>query len=367
MRKTSRIRVLVVDDSSVMRRLVAHALEGDPGIQLAGVAADGLIALEMLSQVNPDLVTLDIEMPRMNGLETLREIRKRYPRLPVIMCSSLTVRGGTSTFEALTLGANDYITKPSTPRQGPVVSAGSSAESQVQILNQSLVAFREELVPKIRQFFPSLSNSRSGSSSAAHNAHPRQRIATGPPAAIVIGVSTGGPTALANIITDLPSTLRVPVLIVQHMPKVFTRLLAERLQTLTKLKVSEATDGDVVCAGRIYVAPGDYHLRLKRRGTEIVTTLDQESPENSCRPAVDVLFRSAADIWGGSVVAVILTGMGQDGLRGVEELKSRGAYVIAQDQNSSVVWGMPGAVVTAGMANAVLDLKQVIPEVLRRL
>jgi len=183
---------------------------------------------------------------------------------------------------------------------------------------------------------------------------------------VAIGVSTGGPTALGAIMPEFPADFPLPILIVQHMPPVFTRLLAERLQTTTKLKVEEAAEGAAVEPGKVLIAPGNYHMRVRKNGTKVTVTLDQEPPENSCRPAVDVLFRSVNEVYGPSTISVILTGMGYDGLRGAELLKASGGVVIAQDEASSVVWGMPGAVANAGLADAVVPLSGVVPEILRR-
>ena len=360
LRPGERIRVLVVDDSVVIRRLVTHALEEDPVIEVVGSAANGALALERIPQLNPDLMTLDIEMPVMDGLETLRRIRKEYPRMRVIMFSTLTQRGASATFEALALGADDYVTKAS--------NAGS--------LDRSMESLRSDLVPKIRQFFAFKDNE---SAPAAAPAHPPSRMAFLPPrpapigggylprSVLAIGVSTGGPTALADIFAKLPHDLPVPVVIVQHMPPLFTRLLAERLHAHSALRVEEATEGAALEAGRVLVAPGDYHMRVRREGTKVVARLDQAPMENSCRPAVDVLFRSVEEVYGGSALAVILTGMGQDGLRGCERLKASRACILAQDEASSVVWGMPGAVISAGLADMAVGLDEMAGEIMRRL
>lgn len=353
--KGNRLRVLVVDDSVVIRRLVKHALEEDPQIEVVGAAANGSIALRMIAANKPDAVTLDIEMPEMNGLETLKEIRKLYPDLVVLMFSTLSQRGAAITLEALTLGANDYVAK--------AANIGS--------LDQSMASLRQELLPKLKQFFAFGAAAQPATPSLhapAMNARPlpAPRSAKLQYRAVVVGVSTGGPNALAELIPMLPGNFRLPVLVVQHMPPLFTGILAERLQKLTSLRVMEASDGAVVESGRVYIAPGNFHMRVARRGANDVLMLDQGAPENSCRPAVDVLFRSAADLYGGAVIAVILTGMGQDGLRGITQLRSKGAYVIAQDEASSVVWGMPGAVVRAGLADSVLDLNSIVPEVEKR-
>ena len=353
-----RIRVLVVDDSVVIRRLITHALEEDRELEVVGVAANGLIALQRIPQLNPDVLTLDIEMPEMDGLETLRRVRCAYPHLRVIMFSTLTERGAAVTLEALTLGADDYVTKAS--------NEGS--------LDRSMAHLRQELIPKLKQFFHFPAQSRAATMARAQNAgalflprvKPVWQGSRVHPRVVVIGVSTGGPTALAAILPQLPLGFQLPVLIVQHMPALFTRLLAERLHTSCRLPVEEACQGARVNAGNILIAPGDFHLRVCLSGGTVQVRLDQSPPQNFCRPAVDALFSSIAETYGGAVIAVILTGMGHDGLHGAEILRARGASILAQDEASSVVWGMPGAVVNAGLADCVLPLDQIVPEILRR-
>lgn len=367
-----RIRVLVVDDSTVIRRVLTTALSEDPSIEVVGVAADGKIALAKISQLNPDLVTLDVEMPVMDGLETLTEIRRLYPQLPVIMFSTLTERGAKTTLDALARGANDYATKPS--------NTGSVAES--------IKSVKEELIPKIQLFCKRLcpetlrpiavvggratNNSqnafaRSNTISSSNATTQNTRQTSGPVDAVVIGTSTGGPNALTQVIPALAKDLPVPVFIVQHMPPVFTARLAERLDQLSAIRVVEAVDGMRVEPGTAYLAPGDYHLKLVRRGTEVQVKLTQEAPECSCRPAVDVLFRSAVELYGPSLLAVVLTGMGQDGMRGSDLIRANGGYVMAQDEQTSVVWGMPGAVTRAGLANEILPLETVAASIEQQL
>jgi two-component system chemotaxis response regulator CheB len=263
------------------------------------------------------------------------------------MVSSLTERGAAATLEALWLGAADYVTKPA--------QAGS--------LEASVGRLRDELAPKIRQFFP-----RNAFGPEPRPIPPLRHAPAGQPRRVVaVGASTGGPGALAAVLSRLPAEIPAPVLVVQHMPPVFTRLLAERLGAQSSIAVREAQGGEALAPGRAYVAPGDYHLLLKGAAGRVETALNQNPPENSCRPSVDVLFRSAAEVYGGAVIAVVLTGMGRDGLRGVEILKSRGAFVIAQDEASSVVWGMPSYVVQAGLADDVAPLDQVGTCILRQL
>jgi two-component system, chemotaxis family, protein-glutamate methylesterase/glutaminase len=341
----SKIRVLVVDDAVVIRKMITDALASDPEIELVGTAANGKIALAKISQVNPDLVTMDVEMPEMDGLTTLRELRKSHPRLPVIMFSTLTARGAETTLDALAAGANDYVTKPA--------NVGSVAVGLTRI--------REELIPKVKALcgrviatpMPEVPR---------RVVVPTVRQAASPIKLVVIGVSTGGPNALAQIIPALPGNLPVPVMIVQHMPPVFTRLLGERLNQQSPLTVKEAVHGEPIKLGCVYIAPGDYHMGLA--GGKVV--LDQNPPENSCRPAVDVLFRSAAKTAGTGVLGIILTGMGQDGFRGAQAIVEAGGHVLAQDQATSVVWGMPSFVTKAGLAEQILPLNRVATEIVQR-
>lgn len=347
-----RTRVLVVDDAVVVRKIVTDALAADPTLEVVGTAPNGRIALSKIPQLNPDIITLDVEMPEMDGLQTLVALRQRYPTLPVIMFSTLTERGKTVTMDALLKGANDYVTKPA--------NVGSVAEAIERI--------REQLIPKIHQ----LCGGRAAPSAAARPAPrpaPAPRVPTSAPVrtapprrptaavgVLAIGVSTGGPNALSEVLPRLPGSFAVPIVIVQHMPPMFTRLLAERLDSRCALEVREATEGDPVTPGRILIAGGDFHLGVRAAGSGVVATTNQGPPENSCRPSVDVLFRSVAATYGAGVLAVVLTGMGNDGRRGVEHVREAGGQVLVQDEATSVVWGMPGAVATAGMADEILPL-----------
>ena len=354
-----RVRVMVVDDSVVIRRLVAQALEQDSMLEVVGTASNGAIGLQRIPQLNPDVITLDIEMPDMDGLEMLRRVRREFPKLRIIMFSTLTERGGVKTLEALTLGADDYVAKAS--------NEGS--------LDRSMIRLREEMIPKIKQFFRQSLEDRvtPRTETASLPAAPSNRrnplssqLEKPRPEVVVIGVSTGGPTALGDILPRLPADFQLPILVVQHMPPLFTRLLAERLNSTCQLPVCEASQGCAVEPGKILIAPGDFHMKLVRDGAGVSVCLDQSPRQNSCRPAVDALFVSTAEVYGGAALAVILTGMGQDGLRGAEILKARGAGIVAQDEATSVVWGMPGAVVNGGLADRVLPLNEVVPEILRR-
>jgi two-component system chemotaxis response regulator CheB len=354
------IRVLVVDDSVVVRKIVTDSISVDPEIDVVGVAANGKIALAKIPQLNPDILTLDIEMPEMDGLETLVEARKLYPTLPIIMFSTLTERGGAKTLEALSLGATDYVTKPA--------NVGS-----VSIAMQRV---RDELVPKIKIFCSKVAGQELPSKSKPEPVSKAKEIvkkilkpnltpSTNTRIEIVaIGVSTGGPNALADLFPVFPEDFPVPIVMVQHMPPFFTKLLAERLSSKSNLIVEEGTTGKVLNPGKAWIAPGDFHMVLERNGTSVHTRTNQAPQENSCRPAVDVLFRSVADLYGPRVLSVILTGMGQDGLIGCEYIKKAGGRVIVQDENSSVVWGMPGFVAKAGLAEKVLPLNQIGQEII---
>lgn len=356
----SRIRVLVVDDSVVVRRLVTDVLASDPRIEVVGTAANGKVALAKIPQLNPDLVTLDVEMPVMDGLQTLRELRALYPRLPVIMFSTLTERGASTTLDALEHGANDYVTKP----------------ANVGSVTASMDAVRAQLVPKIvalcsRPTAPPAPPAPVTRTPAAVTAPPAvagARSATPPRVDVLaIGASTGGPDALSVVLGALPATLPVPVVVVQHMPPVFTRQFATRLDNKCALGVTEAVAGDVLRPGHVLVAPGDFHMRVRRHNGRAQAYLDQGTPENYCRPAVDVLFRSVVEAYGQHVLAVVLTGMGADGARSSGDVVSAGGTVLVQDEATSVVWGMPGAVVAGGHASKQLPLDEVAPAILTRL
>ena len=348
----ARIRVLVVDDAVVVRRLVADALATDPEIEVVGTAANGRIALQKIPQVNPDVVTMDVEMPELNGIETVRALRPIYPRLPVIMFSTLTERGAAATLDALSAGASDYVTKPA--------NVGSVALAQQRV--------RDDLIPRIKSLAGRVVMPVVPPRPVTLASRPPVRPLTGESrlGIVAIGVSTGGPNALAALIPALPADLRVPVVIVQHMPPMFTRLLAERLNTQSPLQVREAAPGMIVGPGTVTIAPGDYHMVLERHGIDVCVALNQNPPENSCRPAVDPLFRSVVALYGARTIGVILTGMGQDGLRGCEGIREAGGLVLAQDEESSVVWGMPGFVARAGLPDKIVPLSEMAAEITRR-
>jgi two-component system chemotaxis response regulator CheB len=351
------IRILIVDDSAVIRGLLRSVVSSASGLEVVGTAADGVSALDAIRIQNPDLVLLDVEMPVKDGLATLREMRAKGFKMPVIMCSSLTQRGAKVTIEALACGASDYVAKP---------SGQANREAALRTLAQ-------ELIPKIQ----ALTSHQQRSSVIPISAPllppqapppPPAQASTGTPAVVAIGVSTGGPAALDVVLPALPAGFPLPILIVQHMPEVFTKLFAERLNSRCQLRVCESAEGEPVLPGTIYIARGNWHMEVRaqaRPGLPPTVHLNQDAPENHCRPAADVLFRSVAKVYGGAVLALVLTGMGSDGLIGCRLIRSQGGNVLAQDQATSTVWGMPGAVTQAGLAYKVLPLNAIAPEILR--
>lgn len=341
-----KIRVLVVDDSVVIRKLVTSAVEQADDLAVIGTAANGKLALAKLNGSLPDVIILDVEMPEMDGLQTLKAIRARFPKLPVIMFSTRTERGASTTIEALTAGASDYVTKPS--NVGDVMTA--------------LSRVRDELVPKIRALV-------TGRSTPPPAAVTQRKLgpARSPVEIVAIGSSTGGPAALSAILAALPGWFPVPIVLVQHMLPTFTQHFAQRLASLGPLKVVEAAGGEVLLPGHVYLARGDHHMVVERQRADAPTlALDRGPVENFCRPAVDVLFRSVAKVYGAATLGVVLTGMGQDGLAGSDVIQAAGGNVIVQDEATSTVWGMPGFVAKAGLANAVLPLGGIANELVRR-
>lgn len=342
------IRVLIVDDSATIRSVLSATLAADPDLRVAGTAINGQMALASIAASLPDLVLLDVEMPVLDGIATLREIRRLHPKLPVLMFSSLTERGSKATLDALLAGANDYVAKPS----------GQTAD-------ELTARIRADVIGKIKALVP-----RGG---PAVRAAPPVVVRTPtfdrrePIRGIVIAVSTGGPSALAEVLPAFVATAHVPVLIVQHMPAFFTAQLAERLSRICNASVREAQAGEEIRPGVILLAPGGRHMEITGDSTAPRVRLTDDPPENSCRPSADVLFRSAARVWGAGTLGLVLTGMGRDGVQGSRQIVETGGAVIAQDEFTSVVWGMPGELVRAGLADAILPLSQVGVEVALRL
>jgi two-component system chemotaxis response regulator CheB len=361
------LRVMVVDDSVVIRGLIARWVGSEPDMVVAASLRTGLDAVNQIERVNPDVAVLDIEMPELDGISALPLLLAKKRNLIIIMASTLTRRNAEISFKALSLGASDYIPKPESTREP------AAAET-----------FRHDLIQKIRHLGAKVRRAATPSPPLAPGldrprepllralapvAQPqlmRRAFSTQAPRALLIGSSTGGPQALMTLVTQLgPVIDRFPVLITQHMPPTFTTILAEHLARASHRPAHEAVEGEIVKAGQIYLAQGGRHMRVARHGTDVVIALDDGPPVNFCKPAVDPLFTSAIDVWQGGILAVVLTGMGSDGMRGGKEIVAAGGSVIAQDEASSVVWGMPGAAANAGICAAVLPLNQIAPKLVR--
>lgn len=345
--QTHPVRVLVVDDSAVVRGLIAKNLRLDPAIEVVGTAANGQLALDALADKAVDVVVLDIEMPVMDGLTALEQMTAKYPAIRVIMASTLTLRNAEISMKALHLGAADYIPKP---------ESGLGAAEE----------FQRELIAKVKALAPR--RCRSAGAATVPSASvpppaspPLRRFERRKPSILAIGSSTGGPPALQQIFAALKGAVDQPILLTQHMPATFTALLAEQLSRVGNRPCAEAKHGEPVLPGRCYVAPGGWHMTIAKDGAVPIVRLNQEPPENYCRPAVDPMLRSAAAVYGTGVLAVILTGMGHDGARGCEAVTEAGGRFIAQDEASSVVWGMPGAAVATGLAQNILPLNEIGP------
>jgi two-component system chemotaxis response regulator CheB len=354
-----RIRVMLVDDAVVVRGLFARWVEAEPDLEVVATLRTGRDAVNQLERVDPDVVVLDVDMPELDGIAALPLLLEKKRDLVVIMASTLTRRNAEISLRALSLGAADYIPKPGSNRE---VSAST--------------AFRRDLIEKIRQLGLRAKRLRHGIKARASRPvksapsivpateeitplRLRQMPLT-PPRVLVIGASTGGPQALNRLVVQIDTVIqRAPVLITQHMPPTFTAVLAEHLARVSKFPVREASDGEEVNAGAIYLAPGGKHMKVERRDGTAVIAIDDGPMVNFCKPAVDPLFASAAQVWGNKVLALVLTGMGSDGLAGAKEIVAAGGHVIAQDEETSVVWGMPGQVTNAGLCSAVLPLPEI--------
>lgn len=360
------IRVMVVDDSVVIRGMISRWIDAEPDMKVAASLRTGLDAVNQIERINPDVAVLDIEMPELDGISALPRLLAKKRDLIIIMASTLTRRNAEISFKALSLGASDYIPKPESTREA----------AAADIFHHDLIQKIRHLGAKVRRtraasppLAPALERSQPAARPApAAPAAPLVRRQFGPtaPRALVIGSSTGGPQALMSLVTDIgPVIDRYPVLITQHMPPTFTTILAEHLARSSRRPAAEAVDGEIVKPGRIYLAPGGRHMKVVRHHADVVIALDDGPPVNFCKPAVDPLFASAVDIWQGSTLAVILTGMGSDGMRGGKDIVAAGGSVIAQDEATSVVWGMPGAAAHAGICAAVLPLNQIGPKLVQ--
>jgi two-component system, chemotaxis family, protein-glutamate methylesterase/glutaminase len=354
----AKARVLIVDDSRIFRSALESSLSGQDEIEIVGSVFSGEKAMEFIEASSPDVVTLDVEMPGMGGLATLKAIRRLNAAAPpgnevgAIMVSAHTKRGADVTLQALQAGAFDFIAKPSGPRP-----------------EDNLNSLRAQLLNKIHAFMAARERASSAGGPAKTPASPLAPEATAanrsrwlqaagnrPVGAIVVASSTGGPKALETLIPSLIQRVELPILVVQHMPPRFTRSLAESLGRMSQGTVLEAGDGEPVRAKTAYIAPGGKHLLVRKVNNQLVTALNEQPPENGCRPSADVLFRSAAAMFGAAAVAIVLTGMGRDGTAGLGAIKRAGGYAIAQDEATSVVWGMPGSAVEAGLADEILPL-----------
>jgi two-component system chemotaxis response regulator CheB len=376
------IRVMVVDDSAVVRGLVTRMLEEDPHVQVVASVGNGQMAINALDRHDVEVVILDIEMPVMDGLTALPLLLKVDPHLQVIMASTLTLKNADISLRALEKGAADYIPKPTSSRE---ISGGVDFKTHLIQKVNALAALRRRYPRRLARTEPVAPRPtmapalRPGGAAAEAPAAPRPAIfhrQTQPlvlrpasnevPDVIAIGSSTGGPQALFAVLGNLKAgTLRQPILITQHMPPTFTTILAEHISRVSGWAAAEGVDGEVIRPNRIYIAPGDFHMVVESKGVDKIIRLNKNPPENFCRPSVDPMLRSIAAAYGRKVLVVILTGMGSDGLKGGQVVTEAGGNVIAQDEATSVVWGMPGAVATAGICSAVLPLNDIPQQILR--
>ncbi len=350
-----KIKVLVVDDTLLYRKVLRDVLSSFSETEVVGTASNGKAALEKIEELSPDLVTLDVEMPVMDGLETLSALKEAKKDVKVIMVSALTKKDAQVTMRALQLGAFDFIAKP---------DGGS--------LNENVESLKLQFAPKIRVLKPRLQGRARAGKEEKEEAMPGRTSSPAPapppvrgrrtppsrPSIVAVGVSTGGPKALTEVIPRLPADLPVPVAVVQHMPPVFTGALAENLDKKSALAVVEAEDGTPLEAGRVYIAPGGKQMRIGGSSTSPVVRVTDDPPENHCKPSVDYLFRSVREVFGPKALGVIMTGMGRDGTEGLKEMKKSGAFVLAQDEATCVVYGMPMEAVKAGVVDEILPLEK---------
>ena len=352
------IRVLVIDDSALVRKLLTEMLGKAPGIEVIGTASDPFIARERIKQLNPDVITLDVEMPRMDGITFLENLMRLRP-MPVVMVSSLTQHGADVTFRALELGAIDFVAKPKIDVAGSLVNYADELIAKVQMAASARVSPRSASRPP-----PPAEIETRHSADAVLPAGNNRRVLRTTDRVIAIGASTGGTEAIREVLELLPADAPA-VVISQHIPAAFSKPFAERMNRCSPMAVCEAQDGQYILQGHVYIAPGDQHLMVERDGARYRCRLSDGPPVNRHRPSVDVMFRSVAQNVGPNAIGVILTGMGDDGARGLKEMLDAGASTIAQDEASSVVWGMPGAAVKLGGAQHVFPLHRIPREVLQ--
>jgi len=364
---------MVVDDSVVIRGMISRWIGAEPDMEVIASLRTGLDAVNQLERINPDVAVLDIEMPDLDGISALPKLLAKKRDLIVIMASTLTRRNAEVSFKALSLGASDYIPKPESTREAAaaetfhhdLIQKIRHLGARVRRTTHAPVHASPPLAP-VHARTPVARPPAATAAPVAQSAPARRAFSTQAPRVLLIGSSTGGPQALMSLVTDIgPVIDRFPVLITQHMPPTFTTILAEHLARSSRRPAHEAVDGEAVKAGRIYLAPGGRHMRVVRHGADAAIALDDGPPVNFCKPAVDPLFTSAIDVWQGAIMSVILTGMGSDGMRGGKDIVAAGGSVIAQDEATSVVWGMPGAAANAGICAAVLPLNQIAPKLVR--
>ncbi|NGQ94027.1 chemotaxis response regulator protein-glutamate methylesterase [Brevibacillus sp. SYP-B805] len=353
-----KIRVLVVDDSAFMRKVISDILNGDPAIEVIDRAKNGLECIEKAKELNPDVITLDIEMPFMNGLEALEQLMRENP-LPVVMLSSLTKEGADATIRALELGAFDFVTKPSGPISLDIHKVADGIREKVKEAAQTKGKQRKLQMPPLKKegTLPQKPIPAARPPSTSGGA---QAVGGKEQKLVAVGTSTGGPKALQTVLTALPAGFDAPIVIVQHMPPGFTKSLAQRLDALCAIRVVEAEDGQPIEAGTAYIAPGGYHLEVRQAGDRLKVHLHQEEPRGGHRPSVDVLFESVCRLTNLRKWAIIMTGMGNDGTKGLKKMKDCDQVTsIVEDESSCVVFGMPRAAIQAGLADHVVPLEKI--------
>lgn len=366
------IRVLVVDDTVLYRKVLTDVLNTMPGVEVVGAVGNGRLALSSVTTLKPDIMTLDFEMPVLDGIATLKELQKHPSDVAVVMVSAHTIDGAKVTMQALELGAFDFIAKP---------SGSTLQENRQELLRQLRPVVQSVATKRLLAQTSSMVKRVPSSTRPSQTVSSSPRPALVPPTAsrrpptgarpgivqvVAIGVSTGGPNALAVLLSQLPGNLRVPIVLVQHMPPVFTKALADSLAGKCKLRVIEVQHGERLQPGVVHIAPGGKHMGLKKQGTVVTVELTLDPPENHCRPSVDYLFRSVAEVYNNNTLGVILTGMGSDGAKGLQVMKERGSQVIAQDQQSCVVYGMPMEAVKMGVVDVELPLQRIAGEIVKR-